>query len=216
MRDQAKLWDNYKNKSHFVVDIVSILPLNFLVNFLLDPLLSQLLRIPRLFKWHTIADVFEMSDSRTSKPNGVRALKLAIYLAIIIHWFACFYFMICEYEGLGTTDWTYPHLQGQEDNFIRKYIKSLFWAALTLTTIGENESPETTLEYVFTGCTFLIGVLLFATIVGNMGDVISSMHAARAEFQQRMDGIKRYMEHHDIPGQLQDRVKKWLQYSWLR
>ena len=40
-------------------------------------------------------------------------------------------------------------------------------------------------EYVFTGCTFLIGVFLFATIVGNMGDVISSMHAARAEFQER-------------------------------
>ena len=98
----------------------------------------------------------------------------------------------------------------------RKYIKSLFWAALTLTTIGENESPETILEYVFTGCTFLIGVLLFATIVGNMGDVISSMNAARAEFQERMDGIKRYMEHHEIPEQLQDRVKRWLQYSWSR
>lgn len=40
-------------------------------------------------------------------------------------------------------------------------------------------------EYVFTGCTFLIGVLLFATIVGNMGDVVSSMNAARAEFQER-------------------------------
>lgn len=40
-------------------------------------------------------------------------------------------------------------------------------------------------EYVFTGCTFLIGVLLFATIVGNMGDVISSMNATRAEFQER-------------------------------
>lgn len=27
----------------------------------------------------------------------------------------------------------------------RKYIRSLFWAALTLTTIGETESPETNL-----------------------------------------------------------------------
>ncbi|CAB3993309.1 cyclic nucleotide-gated cation channel alpha-3-like, partial [Paramuricea clavata] len=216
VRDQGKLWRNYKQKSYFVSDVISIFPLNFIVNFLQDPLLSQMLRIPRLFKWHTISDMFEMSDSRTSKPYGVRALKLTIYLAIIIHWFACFYFMICEYEGLGSTGWTYPELKGNDDRFIRKYIKSLFWAALTLTTIGENESPETTLEYVFTGCTFLIGVLLFATIVGNMGDVISSMNAARAEFQERMDGIKRYMEHHEIPEQLQDRVKRWLQYSWSR
>ena len=34
-------------------------------------------------------------------------------------------------------------------SFHRKYIKSLFWSALTLTTIGENESPETTLVRQF-------------------------------------------------------------------
>lgn len=63
--------------------------------------------------------MFEMSDSRTSKPYGVRAFKLTIYLAIIVHWFACFYFMICEYEGFGSTGWTYPELKGNENRFIR-------------------------------------------------------------------------------------------------
>ncbi|XP_028409063.1 cyclic nucleotide-gated cation channel alpha-3-like [Dendronephthya gigantea] len=216
VREQAKLWTNYRQKPYFLSDVIAILPLSFIFGFLQNSLIIQVLRIPRLCKWHTISDMFEMSDSRTSRPYGVRALKLTIYLAIIIHWFACFYFMICEYEGFGSTAWTYPELKGNDDRFARKYIKSLFWAALTLTTIGENESPETTLEYVFTGCTFLIGVLLFATIVGNMGDVISSMNATRAEFQERMDGIKSYMEHHEIPVQLQDRVKRWSQYSWSR
>lgn len=65
--------------------------------------------------------MFEMSDSRTSKPYGVRALKLTIYLAIIIHWFACFYFMICVYEGFGSTGWTYPELKDNENRFVRYY-----------------------------------------------------------------------------------------------
>ena len=37
-------------------------------------------------------------------------------------------------------------------------------------------------EYVFTGITFLIGVFLFAAVVGNVGDVISNMNASRQEF----------------------------------
>ena len=86
-----------------------------------------MLRVPRLFKWHTISDMFEMSDSRTSKPYGVRAFKLTIYLAVIIHWFACFYFMICEYEGFGSTGWTYSELRGNEDRFIRYGFIALYF-----------------------------------------------------------------------------------------
>ena len=99
---------------------------------------------------------------------------------------------------------------------------------------------------MFTGFTFLIGVFLFATVVGNVGDVISNLNAARMEFQGkyvhhasrtlccirqsfapkffasftwrcfRMDGIKFYMAHHTIPQDLQGRVKKWAEYSWNR
>ncbi len=31
-----------------------------------------------------------------------------------------------------------------------------------------------------------------------------------------MDAIKFYMTHHTIPGDLQNRVKKWAEYSWNR
>ena len=33
-----------------------------------------------------------------------------------------------------------------------------------------------------------------ASIVGNIGSMITNMNAARAEFQNRMDAIKQYME----------------------
>jgi len=37
-------------------------------------------------------------------------------------------------------------------------------------------------------------VLIFATIVGNVGSMISNMNAARSEFQGKIDAIKQYME----------------------
>lgn len=42
-----------------------------------------------------------------------------------------------------------------------------------------------------------MGVLVFASIVGNIGAMITNMNAARAEFQNRMDAIKQYMVRED-------------------
>ena len=60
-------------------------------------------------------------------------------------------------------------------------------------TIGETPQPEQDMEYLFVTFDFLIGVLIFATIVGNIGSMITNMNASRAEFRNKMDAIKQYM-----------------------
>lgn len=48
-----------------------------------------------------------------------------------------------------------------------------------------------------------VGVLIFATIVGNVGSMITNMNAARAEFQARIDAIKQYMSFRKVGAFLQ-------------
>ena len=38
----------------------------------------------------------------------------------------------------------------------------------------------------------------------------------RCFFNFRMDSIKQFMEHHNVPYALQTRVKKWAHYAWSR
>lgn len=59
--------------------------------------------------------------------------------------------------------------------------------------LGETPVPENDAEYLFVVADFMAGVLIFATIVGNIGSMISNMNLARVEFQNRMDGVKQYM-----------------------
>ena len=40
------------------------------------------------------------------------------------------------------------------------------------------------------------------------------MNAQRAEFQQKLDGIKRYMEFRKVNKELETRVVKWFDYQW--
>lgn len=88
----------------------------------------------------------------------------------------------------------------------RQYIYSFYWSTLTLTTIGETPTPENDAEYLFVVADFLAGVLIFATIVGNIGSMISNMNVARVEFQNRMDGVKQYMAFRKVGGELEARV----------
>jgi hypothetical protein len=58
---------------------------------------------------------------------------------------------------------------------------------------GETPQPVNDIEYVFVTLDFMIGVLIFATIVGNIGSMITNMNAGNAEIRNRMDAIKQYM-----------------------
>ena len=60
-------------------------------------------------------------------------------------------------------------------------------------------------EYLFVTIDFLIGVLVFATIVGNIGSMITNMNAARAEFQNKMDAIKQYMVFRKVGADIENR-----------
>ncbi|XP_064623533.1 cyclic nucleotide-gated channel rod photoreceptor subunit alpha-like isoform X2 [Lineus longissimus] len=228
--DPVKLSRNYRRKPEFVKDMISIAPVGTIATFIAEltdsaivdigeidesDIYVPIVRLPRLIKFHTMTKCFEVTDSRTSNPNTVRAFKLTLYLSVVIHWIACFYYMVSSYEGLGINDWVFPN-KTEDQHFRSKYIRSLYWSTMTLTTIGGTANPETTLEYVFTGVTFLIGVFVFAAVVGNVGDVISNMNAARQDFMARMDQIKFYMDHRRIPEVLQNRVKRWADYSWTR
>jgi hypothetical protein len=70
---------------------------------------------------------------------------------------------------------------------ILRYIK------LSFVMTGETPQPVNDIEYVFVTLDFMIGVLIFATIVGNIGSMITNMNAGKAEIRNRMDAIKQYM-----------------------
>lgn len=211
--DPGKLRKNYMKTKTFYIDIASILPtdLFYLMHGGLDiPYVrfNRLLRAKRLFEF------FDRTETRTSFTNMFRILHLVLYILIIIHWNACIYFAISAAIGFGSDTWVYANITNASSELSRMYIYSFYWSTLTLTTIGETPAPVRDVEYLFVIVDFLIGVLIFATIVGNVGSMITNMNAARSEFQQRMDGVKQYMEFRKVSKELEERVIKWFDYLW--
>ncbi|XP_057582851.1 cGMP-gated cation channel alpha-1 isoform X1 [Hippopotamus amphibius kiboko] len=213
VKEELKLIDKYKSNFQFKLDVLSVIPTDLLY-FKLgwnypEIRLNRLLRISRMFEF------FQRTETRTNYPNIFRISNLVMYIVIIIHWNACVYFSISKAVGFGNDTWVYPDVNDPEfGRLARKYVYSLYWSTLTLTTIGETPPPVRDSEYVFVVADFLIGVLIFATIVGNIGSMISNMNAARAEFQARIDAIKQYMHFRNVSKDMEKRVIKWFDYLW--
>ncbi|XP_031297003.1 cyclic nucleotide-gated cation channel alpha-3 isoform X2 [Camelus dromedarius] len=211
--DADRLWKHYTKTLHFKLDMLSLVPTD-LAYFKLGMNCPEL-RFNRLLKLARLFEFFDRTETRTNYPNMFRIGNLVLYILIIIHWNACIYFAISKFIGFGTDSWVYPNVSIPEyGRLSRKYIYSLYWSTLTLTTIGETPPPVKDEEYLFVVIDFLVGVLIFATIVGNVGSMISNMNASRAEFQAKIDSIKQYMQFRKVTKDLETRVIRWFDYLW--
>lgn len=238
-----KLLVNYIMSFQFKLDIVSILPTDiafFFSGIHCDPKriypCSVIVRINRLFRFYRLTEYFDRTETRTNFPYAFRITKLVFYILVLIHWNACIYFAISYVIGFDSDRWVYnrPFRNETGDTLQHQYVYCFYWSTLTLTTIGEVPVPETDFEYTFVVFNFLIGkfrdqsgkfltrfvclqslgVLIFATIVGNVGSMITNMNAARAEFQAQMDSVKQYMKFRHVSKDLENRVIKWFDYLW--
>ncbi|XP_018792619.1 PREDICTED: cyclic nucleotide-gated cation channel subunit A [Bactrocera latifrons] len=221
VRDAYKLRRHYFHTKGWSIDVLSMLPTDLAYIWwspsscsaggLPCPVivrLNRLLRAPRLWEW------FDRTETATGYPNAFRICKVVLAILVLIHWNACMYFAISYYLGFGSDNWVY-NLNGPRNSTLqRQYIYSFYWSTLTLTTIGETPTPENDAEYLFVVADFLAGVLIFATIVGNIGSMISNMNVARVEFQNRMDGVKQYMAFRKVGHELEARVIRWFAYTW--
>lgn len=213
VKDAKILKEKYMKTPQFKLDMLSVIPTDIV--FFYIGINNPEWRFNRLFRLGRLFEFFDRTETRTNFPNIFRIANLVLYIIIIIHWNGCLFFAISKILGFGSDTWVYPGPKKPGfSQLSRQYIYSFYWSTLTLTTIGETPPPVRDVEYFFVVVDFLTGVLIFATIVGNVGAMISNMNAARVEFQAKIDSIKQYMQFRKVTKDLEARVVKWFDYLW--
>ncbi|XP_057313112.1 cyclic nucleotide-gated cation channel alpha-3-like isoform X3 [Hydractinia symbiolongicarpus] len=203
----------YCKSSKFFLDILSLLPLDILYIFYS---VNPIFRLPRLIKFCRIFQAKKIVESMTNVPNLLRGVFWLHIMFLLMHWNSCFFFIISKYEGFGSNNWVYPRLVGEHKVLTHRYIKSMYWSTVVLTTIGESTAPQTTIECLYMIICYITGIFIFATIVGQAGNVIQNMNASRMEFEKQRDNTMQYMKGHNVPSHLQKRVRLWYDYTYSR
>ena len=106
--DSVKLRQHYMNTTTFYVDLLCLLPLDFLY---LSLHFQSMLRVCRLVKIYRFWEFLDRTERHTNYPNFFRLCSLVHYLLVAFHWNACIFYAIHKGTGFGSANNT---LFGQE------------------------------------------------------------------------------------------------------
>ncbi|XP_065114607.1 cyclic nucleotide-gated channel beta-3 isoform X2 [Paramisgurnus dabryanus] len=159
------------------------------------------------FQYESFFEFSDRLESIMAKAYIWRVGRTIGYLLYCLHLNSCLYYVASEYEGLGSTKWTYD---GKGNAYLRCY----YFATRTLITIGGLPEPHTLFEIVFQLVNFFTGVFVFSSLIGQMRDVIGAATAGQTYFRASMDACVAYMNTYTIPKHVQNRVRTWYNYTW--
>ncbi|KAI5143258.1 Cyclic Nucleotide-Gated Cation Channel Beta-1 [Manis pentadactyla] len=202
--DKKDMRNNYLKSRRFKMDMLCLLPLDFLyLKFGVNPLL----RLPRCLKYMAFFEFNNRLEAILSKAYVYRVIRTTAYLLYSLHLNSCLYYWASAYQGIGSTHWVY-------DGVGNSYVRCYYWAVKTLITIGGLPDPQTLFEIVFQLLNYFTGVFAFSVMIGQMRDVVGAATAGQSYYRSCMDSTVKYMNFYKIPRSVQNRVKTWYEYTW--
>lgn len=201
----------YRESNRVIVDVLASLPLDFMMLHLgMNPMLriNKLLRISQLPAW------FDDVTKRSSRYGFLRLAKMIVVLVFAVHFISCAYFSFTFLEGYSeeATTWL-PHKSMETAPITAQYARAVYFT-LKPRGFGRDLGPESNLQTVFGMVVMMVGVYMFAFLIGNIGALMSSLDVNAAAFRRRVYVVERYMQSRHLPVQLQERVQAFFAVWW--
>lgn len=83
---------------------------------------------------------------------------------------------------------------------MQQYWTALFWSVQATTGIGGDIVPKHGRETAFTVGLVIVGLMLYAVIIGSAASALSNMDASSVKRRERIDRINAYLKEHKVPG----------------
>ena len=102
----------------------------------------------------------------------------------------------------------------QEVQEFSLYIASLYWAVMTVSTIGYGDIvPVNSLERGFVILAMLLGAFAYGYIIGAVSGIVATRDAKRNIFYSTMDGLNSFMSSSKLPHGLRVKLREYFTYK---
>jgi len=199
--------------SWFVIDFVSTVPLDLIqpnsIYFRLMRL-ARLLRVPRATK-----NFDDIVASLSLELSHVLLFKLIMCLLLILHWIACIYWFISNEEEDDIGDFL-PDIVDDKDDLLYHYGVALLWAIWATTGGGCVGKPSNAGQAFFSFFCALIGVLMYAFIVGSASAAINDLDSVGKRRRNRLQHMREYLIQRGLDKNFINEIMSYYQYCWER
>ncbi|CAI9272950.1 unnamed protein product [Lactuca saligna] len=100
--------------------------------------------------------------------------------------------------------------------FFNKYFYCLWFGLKNLSSLGQNLLTSTYVgEIIFAIIIAIVGLVLFALLIGNMQTYLQSTTVRLEEWRVRRTDTEQWMRHRQLPPELREAVRRYDQYKWV-
>ncbi|KAJ9694436.1 hypothetical protein PVL29_010094 [Vitis rotundifolia] len=100
--------------------------------------------------------------------------------------------------------------------FFNKFFYCLWWGMRNLSSLGQNLSTSMYIgEINFAIVIAILGLVLFALLIGNMQTYLQSTTVRLEEWRIRKADTEQWMHHRQLPRELKQSVRRYNQYRWV-
>ncbi|RQM22402.1 hypothetical protein B5M09_008796 [Aphanomyces astaci] len=201
----------------FGIDLVSTLPLEFIAKHLYPEATAssssntlqsakilrglKLIRLLKLVRIRKIGQMISKLEEEVFANQSVLSLvKILLFLLFLAHLVACVWFYVAQ---ISTYSWsnTLGYMINDHPNMVTlQYLSSLYWAIVTMTTVGYGDiTPKTKTELIIAMFVMIIGVSMFGYVIGNITSLVDNINASSRMQSQHITTLKEYVIVRNLP-----------------
>jgi voltage-gated potassium channel len=172
-----------------LIDIIAAIPFDMIAYHYNLGGHFQVLSLIRLFRLVRLFKIFSLMGHLTIVPPAIKISSIAVGALITLHWIACGWILIYPTTNLDITSY---------------YIKSLYWATATLTTIGYGDiTPTTNAGRLYTMIVMILGVGVYGFVIGYVARTMSQSDRHKEYSKEKVTDLANFMRYYNIPERLQ-------------
>ena len=206
----------------FAVDLIASIPLDIMFLSLTEEksyaarFLSAL-GLLRMLRMYRIKQMITDLEQNPKMPYLLFvATKFTLLICLAGHWSACILYYLARLNDFGELTWVHeynPDLPSM--GFTHQYTTSLYWAIVTLTTVGYGDiSPVSNLERAFSMVIMVLNMGVTAYILGNITRIVTKEDATIMDYRESVSKLSKFMIRNHIPATVRSKINAHIQLEY--